>query len=299
LDDSLVGSQHGIVNRIWLITGANSGFGRALAELALDRGDTLVAAVRRPEAVQDLAAAYPDRVDVVRLDVADARAAEVVAAEVVDRHGGVDILVNNAGRTHVGAVEEDTPEELRSLFDLHFFGPVALTRALLPQFRARGTGAIVQISSMGGRLSFAGFGAYGATKAALEGLSEALAAELQPHGIRVLIVEPGAFRTDLFANGTASRELPAYRATVGATREMVATSSGRQPGDPSKAALVIAEALDAPAAPLRLVLGSDAVDAITLHSESLLRELREWEGRGRATTFEDPPSVVPVGTVRS
>jgi NAD(P)-dependent dehydrogenase (short-subunit alcohol dehydrogenase family) len=288
-----------LTGRKALVTGATGGLGEAIARMLHAQGATVGIHGTRVEKLEALGAELGERVMLFPADLGNRDAVKELGQKAEADLGGVDILVNNAGRTHVGAVEEDTPEELRSLFDLHFFGPVALTRALLPQFRARGTGAIVQISSMGGRLSFAGFGAYGATKAALEGLSEALAAELQPHGIRVLIVEPGAFRTDLFANGTASRELPAYRATVGATREMVATSSGRQPGDPSKAALVIAEALDAPAAPLRLVLGSDAVDAITLHSESLLRELREWEGRGRATTFEDPPSVVPVGTVRS
>ena len=185
--------------RVWLITGASSGFGRAIAEAALATGDTVVAAARRPEAVADLVAAAPDRVTALRLDVTDTDRIRDAVAEVIDRHGRVDVLVNNAGRGAIGAAEETSDSELRDLMDLHFFGPAALTRAVLPRMRERGTGAIVQMSSMGGRFTFPGVGAYSATKFALEGWSEALAKEVDRFGIRVLIVEPGAFRTSAVA----------------------------------------------------------------------------------------------------
>ena len=163
------------MNKVWLITGASSGFGRAIAGAALAGGDVVIGAARRPEALDDLVAAYPDQVEALRLDVADTAAAEAAVRDVVARHGRIDVLVNNAGRTHVGALEETTEQELRALFDVHVFGPAALTRAVLPGMRERRSGAIVQMSSMGGRFSFAGVGAYSATKFALEGLSEALA----------------------------------------------------------------------------------------------------------------------------
>ena len=228
--------------KVWLITGANSGFGRAITEAALAAGDTVVAAARRPESLDDLVAAHPGRVVAVALDVTDPARITAVVAEVILWYGRIDVLVNNAGRGQVGAVEETTDRELRDLMDLHFFGPAALTRAVLPHMRAPGARApIVQMSSMGGRFSFAGVGAYSATKFALEGLSEALAAEVAPLGIKVLIVEPGAFRTG-FAGGGALRQsapLDAYEETVGPVRAGLPDSDGKQPGDPAKAAAAI------------------------------------------------------------
>lgn len=217
------------MNKVWLVTGAGSGFGRAIAEAAVAAGDVVVGAVRRPETLDDLVAAHPDQVEALRLDVTDVAAAGAAVRDVVDRHGRIDVLVNNAGRTHVGAVEETTDQELRDLFDLHFFGPTALVRAVLPHLRERRSGAIVQMSSMGGQMSFAGFGAYSATKFALEGLSEALADEVREYGIKVLIVEPGAFRTSLFEAYRAgvSSDTGTY-AKVGETRGFVAAWA-RQP----------------------------------------------------------------------
>jgi len=150
----------------------------------------------------------------------------------------------NSRRTHVGAAEQTTDAELRDLFEVHVFGPASLTRAVLPHMRSRRSGAIVQISSMGGQMSFAGFAAYSATKFALEGMSAALADEVRPLGIKVLIVEPGAFRTGLFGNHSASTPIPDYAGTVGPTRQMVEASDGQQPGDPAKAAAAILSHLD-------------------------------------------------------
>ncbi|MEV6963899.1 oxidoreductase [Hamadaea sp. NPDC051192] len=275
------------MNKVWLITGANSGFGRAFTEAAVAAGDVVVAAARRPETMADLVDAYSGQVQAVRLDVTDLAAAHAVVDEVIAQHGRIDVLVNNAGRTHVGAVEETTDKELRDLFDVHFFGPAQLIRSVLPHMRARRSGAIVQLSSMGGQMSFAGFSAYSATKFALEGLSEALADEVRSLGIKVLVVEPGAFRTSLFGNASTSGRIADYDATVEATRSMVAGGDGGQPGDPAKAAAAVLAALAAEDTPLRLPLGSDAVDAVLQHAEAVLSEVKAWEQTARATTFDD------------
>lgn len=274
------------MDKVWLITGANSGFGRAFTEAAVAAGDIVVATGRRPDALADLVAAHPDRVEALRLDVTDQAAGRAVIDDVIARHGRIDVLVNNAGRTHVGAVEETADDELRDLFDLHFFGPAALIRAALPHMRARLSGAIVQLSSMGGQLSFAGFGAYSATKFALEGLSEALADELRPLGIKVLIVEPGAFRTGLFGNASTSGQIDDYESTAGNTRRVVAAGDGTQPGDPAKAAEAVIAALEAEHTPLRLPLGDDSVDALLAHLDSVRTEIATWEKTARATAFD-------------
>ncbi|MGY0024617.1 oxidoreductase [Streptomyces sp. cg35] len=274
--------------QVWLITGATSGFGRALAEAAIAAGDTVIGTARRPEGLADLVAAHPDQVEAIALDVTDGERIDAVAADVLARYGRVDVLVNNAGRTQVGAFEETTDTELRDLFELHVFGPARLTRALLPHMRERRSGSIVNISSFGGQLSFAGFSAYSATKAALEQLSEGLADEVTPFGIKVLIVEPGAFRTNLFAQGAAyfSAENPAYADKVGVTRSMVRGGAGTQPGDPAKAAAAIRLALDAERTPLRLALGGDAVDFLVGHLDAVRAELTEWEKVSRGTDFD-------------
>ncbi|MGI5522176.1 oxidoreductase [Micromonospora sp. CA-259024] len=275
--------------RIWLITGTSSGFGRAIAEAALRAGDTVVATARRPETLQDLVAAHPDRVCLVELDVTDAARITAVVAQVILWYGRIDVLVNNAGRALVGAVEATTDRQLRDLMDLHFFGPAALTREVLPHMRRRGSGAIVQLSSMGGRMSFAGVSAYSATKFALEGLSEALVAEVAPFGIKVLIVEPGAFRTNLNAAGAMLRApaIDAYADSVGVVAANLDAADGRQPGDPAKAAAAILAALDADPTPLRLVLGNDAADAISASLEQARAEFLAWEPTSRSVHLAD------------
>ncbi|MEV0737429.1 oxidoreductase [Streptomyces sp. NPDC050549] len=275
------------MNKVWLVTGASSGFGRAIAEAALAAGDVVVGAARRTEALDDLVAARPDQLEALRLDVTDTGAAEAAVRDVVARHGRIDVLVNNAGRTHVGAFEETTEQELRDLFDLHVFGPAALTRAVLPHMRERRSGAIVQMSSMGGQMSFAGFSAYSGTKFALEGLSEALADEVAEFGVKVLIVEPGAFRTALFDTSRAgvSADSGVY-AKVTETRGFVSGGDGGQAGDPAKAAALVLAALDAEETPLRLPLGDDAVDAVLGHLDQVRGDIAAWEKRTRATGFD-------------
>jgi NAD(P)-dependent dehydrogenase (short-subunit alcohol dehydrogenase family) len=271
--------------RTWLITGATSGFGRTITEAALERGDCVVATSRHTDGLDDLAG--DDRVLVTRLDVTDAAQREAAVAAALDRFGRIDVLVNNAGRTQVGAVEETADDELRYLFDLHFFAPVALTRLVLPTMRAQGSGAVVQMSSVGGQVTAPGFGAYCATKFALEGLSETLQAEVEPFGIRVLIVEPGAFRTGLFRPDAAylSDEMPEYADTVGPTRAYVRDGHLEQPGDPVKAAAAIVAALDADEPPLRLVLGEDAIGNIRQRLQGVSAELDAWAAVGAATAL--------------
>jgi NAD(P)-dependent dehydrogenase (short-subunit alcohol dehydrogenase family) len=275
-------------SRVWLITGASSGFGHAIAQAALAAGDTVVGAARRPQALADLEVSAPERASSIQLDVTDTDRIRAAVTEVLEGHGRIDVLVNNAGRGAVGAAEETSDSELRDLMDLHFFGPAALTREVLPHMRERGSGAIVQMSSMGGRFSFPGVGAYSATKFALEGWSEALAKEVEPFGIRVLIVEPGAFRTSFNATGALllSKRIPAYNEQIVAVRNNLAEDDGKQPGDPAKAAAAILLALQSEQPPLRLVLGNDAVDGVTGALDSAKAELEAWERVGRATTFD-------------
>ena len=270
---------------VWLITGCSSGFGRAIAEKVLARGHTVIATARRPETLDDLAAGAPGgRAHVLALDVTDPEQIDRVMREATDRFGGIDVLVNNAGHGSVGAVEELSMEELRGQFETMFFGAVALTKAVLPGMRERGSGAIVQMSSMGGQLAFPGFGSYCAAKFALEGLSEALHGEVAPFGVKVLIVEPGAFRTGFGgARMHRSREIDAYRDSVGATRELVDGMDGTQPGDPKKAAEAILLALDADETPLRLALGADAVENLRQRLGDKRDELDRWESVARDT----------------
>src|SRR3954451_6306741 len=272
--------------RVWFVTGATSGFGRAIAEAAVAAGDVVVGTGRRVERLDDLVARHPDQVEARTLDVTDLAAARAAIADVEARYGRVDVLINNAGHGQVGAAEETTEDELRSLFELHFFAAAELTRAVLPGMRARRSGAIVQMSSMGGQVTYPGFAAYCATKFALEGWSQALAAEVAPLGIDVLIVEPGAFRTELAGSGSVeSAEIADYAETVGPTRKMNRNFDGTQPGDPAKAAAAILSALAAERPPLRLALGDDAVDAIREHLRSVGEELSAWEAVGRDTHF--------------
>ncbi|WP_392675440.1 oxidoreductase [Streptomyces sp. LN785] len=289
MDADIPDARPAATGRVWLITGASSGFGRSIAEAALAAGDTVVATARRPEALDALIAAHPDRAVALQLDVTDtARIADVVADTVL-WYGRIDVVVNNAGLGLIGAVEETTDRELRDLMDLHFFAPAALVRAVLPHMRRQGSGAVVQMSSMGGRLSFAGVGAYSASKFALEGLSEALAAEVAPHGIKVLIVEPGSFRTG-FAGGGALRHttaIPAYEETVGPVRTQLPGSDGKQEGDPDRAAAAILGALAADTTPLRLPLGGDATDAVLASLDASRAETVAWEKVSRSTGFDD------------
>lgn len=273
--------------RVWFVTGTSSGFGRAIAEAALAEGDTVVATARDPRTVEDLVAAHPGRVTAVALDVTDAAAIERAVQEAVSAHGRIDVLVNNAGRVHIGAVEETTDAELRDLMEVHFFGPMNLVRTVVPRMREQGSGTVVQISSMSGRVPFPGTGAYAATKFALEGMSEALAGEVAGFGIKVLLVEPGAFRTKLASGSqTVSAGIAAYDPLVKPFREGFPAVDGKQPGDPAKAARAILDALKADKTPMRLALGNDATDMALAYLDNTRAELVAWEKVSRGTDFD-------------
>lgn len=280
------GTDGGPGSRVWLVTGCSAGFGRALAEAALNAGDTVVATARRPEALATLAGGA-GRVHPMALDVTDPQAIDRVVQATLDRFGRIDVLVNNAGHGSVGAVEELAMDDLRALFEVMFFGAVQLTKAVLPHMRRRRGGAIVQISSMGGQLAMPGFGAYCAAKFALEGVSEALVDEVAPFGIRVIVVEPGAFRTE-FGGHRMHRSpiIDAYGVSTGATRAAVDGMDGSQPGDPAKAARAIIGALDADTSPLRLALGRDAVEAIRAKHARLRQDLDTWEALSLDTDLD-------------
>jgi len=274
------------MSKTWFITGASSGFGRALAEEVIARGERVLAAARNVAALNELVALAPDRVVAVVLDVTKPAAIEAAIAAA----GPIDVLVNNAGYSMVGALEETSEAALRDLMETMFFGPVALTRAVLPSMRARKSGTIVQISSVGGLMTAPGFGPYCAAKHGLEAISEALAKEVEPFGIRVLVVEPGAFRTSLF--GAGFKSLPAldvYAPTVGPTRAYVADSHGAQAGDPVKAARAIADAVAAGAPTLRLPLGADAVAGIRAKLAAVAADVDATEAIANSTASRLTP----------
>jgi NAD(P)-dependent dehydrogenase (short-subunit alcohol dehydrogenase family) len=273
-------------DQVWFITGASSGFGRAIAHEVLTRGGRVVGLARRASSLRELESVAPDRVLALDLDVTVPAQIDAAVAKAYAHFGTIDVLVNNAGFSIVGAVEETDDEALRTTMETMFFGPARLTRAVLPRMRAAKRGNIVQITSMGGLTTAPGFGAYCAAKHALEALSESLAAEVAPHGIRTLIVEPGAFRTGLFGAAFKRMEpLPAYAETVGATRDFASNVEGKQEGDPSKAATAIVDAVLADGAPLRLPLGADAIDGIRAKLQQVASDVDVNQAVATATRF--------------
>jgi NAD(P)-dependent dehydrogenase (short-subunit alcohol dehydrogenase family) len=286
-------------SKVWFVTGASSGFGRAIVDEVIARGERVVATARNPSALEELASRLPDRLHLVSLDVTRNDEIQPAVGSALGRFGQIDVLVNNAGYSMVGAVEETADDELRGALELMFFGAVTMTRAVLPHMRARRTGTIVQITSMGGITTAPGFGAYCAAKHALEALSECMAAELAPLGVRVLIVEPGAFRTRLFGGGFRTMPIiDAYASTVGPTRAFAAQMDGKQAGDPAKAARAIADAVEAGAPSLRLPLGADAIEAIREKLASVAVNVDEVEPVALATAFEPVGRTSPAAAPR-
>ena len=282
--------KHG-APKTWFITGASSGFGSAFARYALDRGDNVVATARSVSKLDALVARAPERVLAQTLDVTNDAEIQPAVDAAVRRFGRIDYLFNNAGYGIVGALEETSSTALRAVFDTNFFGAAAVTKAVLPVMRAQRAGAIVNISSMGGQMSLGGFSAYSATKFALEGMSEALALEVAAFGIKVLIVEPGAFRTEFNAGGL--RQMPvhaAYAEALGNIRGVMNSIDGAQPGDPAKAAWAVALALESDRTPLRLQLGADSIGAVRAHAVQLLEDLGKWEHIGLATAVDAAPA---------
>lgn len=271
----------------WLITGASRGFGRALAEAVLAAGDRLVATARRPEQLADLVSRYGDQVRAVALDVTDTVAAREAVRAGVDAYGGLDVVVNNAGYANSAPIEEMAEDDFRAQFEANFFGVVNVTRAALPVLRAQRSGTFVQFSSLGGRVGGTpGMGAYQSAKFAVEGFSEVLAGEVAPFGVKVVIVEPGAFRTDWQGSSMELHAVgPDYEETVGAMNKYRAENSGNQPGDPVRAAKVLIDVVRDDDPPRRLLLGAQAVTMALEAGEARATETRKWAAASRAADF--------------
>ena len=277
--------------KTWLITGCSSGLGRALAEEVLRRGDCCAVTARKPESVEVFAGRYPDRALVLRLDVRNPEEAESAVKETIRRFGQIDVLVNNAGYAYRGALEEADEEAVRDNYETLLFGPMRLMKLVIPDMRKRRNGTIVNISSVSAVFSNAGSGFYASGKAALDLLSEGVEKELRPLGIRLLIVEPGAFRTNFRTTGLVDAEakIPDYDDTAGRMRREYLEKEGRtsgQRGDPAKAAAALCDILEQERIPLRLVLGADAVKRIRDTFDGRLAELSEWEEISASTDYE-------------
>lgn len=274
----------------WFITGASSGLGRALAEHVLGAGHQVVATARNVDAIDDLSRIYPDTALTTTLDITDSVtiAAAVSAAE--ERFGRIDVVVNNAGYGYTAAVEEGEDAAVQRLFATNFFGPVALIKAVLPAMRDAGTGTIVNVSSVGARITIPGGGYYSAAKAALEGISGSLRKEVEPFGLHVMVVEPGSFRTD-FRGRSAERspnEIDAYDDVLGRTGN---NALGVQRGDPVKAAAAIFAAVEHPEPPRLLVLGTDALGGFHAAAGDAARDVERFEHLTRSTDAVSPNSA--------
>ncbi|WP_326837637.1 oxidoreductase [Amycolatopsis rhabdoformis] len=263
---------------VWFITGASRGFGLEIARAALERGDQVVATARQAAAVEKEFPGDPS-VLAVALDVTDPAQASAAVGAALDRFGRIDVLVNNAGRGLLGAVEEASDAAVRAVFDANVFGLLSVTRAVLPVLRRQRSGHVVNISSVGGFTTGPGWGVYGATKFAVEALSEALHGELAPLGVHVTVVEPGYFRTDFLDASSlhrADEEIADYATTVGSMRAVADSRNHAQPGDPRKAALAIVSVVGSPSPPLRLQLGADAVGRVSAKLDFVRDELSRW-----------------------
>lgn len=273
--------------KVWFITGSSTGFGRELAEEALEQGYRVVATARQPEALNDLVERYPDTARAVKLDVTKPEEVRAAIDAAVSEFGRVDVLVNNAGYGLIGAIEEVTDEQFRHQFETNVFGAVDVIKAVLPLMREQKSGHILNLSSVGGFIAFPSSGYYTATKFALEAFSEALAAEAGHFGVKVTIVEPGAFRTDFNGRSLAVGEnrlaelYPSTDGFLGWLRD----NDGKQPGDPRKAAQAMIKVVESENPPLRLPLGEDSILAIEAELENVKKDIALWREVGVETTF--------------
>jgi NAD(P)-dependent dehydrogenase (short-subunit alcohol dehydrogenase family) len=270
----------------WLVTGSSSGLGRALCEQLLLSGRRVICSARNPDDVSALVNAYPDRAFALQLDVSDPQGVQRAVTDAIASHGAIDVLVNNAGFGHFGALEEITEPEVNVAFDVNVFGPYRVMRAILPHFRARGTGLVLNVSSMMGFIGAAGFGLYCATKFALDGWSEAMSLELKPFGIRVVALEPGPFRTEFRGRSLRmSAPHPAYAETTGLMRDNVLKGHGQQPGDPVKAAQFIIAVSEDSNPPIRVPIGPVAIEAFRNKLARFQDDIAMWDERAAATHF--------------
>ncbi|MHB2248352.1 oxidoreductase [Pseudomonas fitomaticsae] len=275
--------------RTWLITGASRGFGTLIAEQALRAGDAVIATARNPQDITDRLGDHPNLL-AVRLDVTREEDAHQAVAQGIKRFGRIDVLINNAGFGVLGAVEETSASETERLFATNVFGLLNVTRAVLPHMRAQRSGRVINISSIGGYQAYMGWGVYGSTKFAVEGISEALHQELAPLGIHATVVEPGFFRTDFLDEQSLIKTalvLPDYDETVGKMRTFAEAANHAQPGDPQKFAEAMLALVNAPNPPQRLALGSDTIARIEAKNRLVAQELAEWNELALSTDFKD------------
>jgi len=272
----------------WFITGCSTGLGRALAEAVIGTGHNAVVTARDVKKVADLADTAPERVLAVALDVTKPEQVTSAVQQAQERFGSVDVLVNNAGYGYRAAIEEGDDAEVRALFETHFFGTVAMIKAVLPQMRARRSGAIVNISSIGAQVTPVGSGYYAAAKAAMEGMSGALRGELAPLGISVTIVEPGAFRTDFAGRSLVESAtiIDDYAETAGKRRNGADGMDGNQAGDPAKAGAAIIAGVEASEPPAFLLLGPDALALYRYVAEGRASEIAKWEKLTSSTNLD-------------
>ncbi len=276
-------------SRTWFITGASSGFGRILAEEVLKAGGKVIATARKLDKIADLEQKYPGNARAFALDVTDPAQILSVVAQALTSFSPLDVLVNNAGYGLAGGIEEATEEEFMPVFETNVFGLMRITRAFLPHFRKQRSGNIVNLSSIGGLIGTAGWGYYNASKFAVEGFSEALAAELAPLGVHVTIVEPGPFRTDFLGrSGVEAKERIAdYDATAGKTRQYFHEQAGKQMGDPLRAIHAIIQAVESPKPPLHLVLGALALERMRGKLDQWKTELDTWQSTSLGADFPE------------
>ena len=273
--------------KTWFITGVSTGFGLEIAKLALEHGHTVAGTARRPADLTAFEALAPGRAHAFRLDLAEADTIAPTIAHVIERLGHVDVVVNNAGYGTAGAIEEVTDEQIRRQMEVNFFGALTVMRAFLPHLRRQRKGWILNLSSIAGVLANPGLGLYCASKFALEAVSEALAKEVAPLGIKVVIIEPGPFRTDFAGRSlVVAPSIPDYDATAGAMRRYFEQVDGKQAGDPVKAARAMLELVTMENPPLRLAMGNRAVDLIRNKLESQLAELAQYESWARSLDYD-------------
>jgi NAD(P)-dependent dehydrogenase (short-subunit alcohol dehydrogenase family) len=275
-------------SKVLFVTGASRGCGELIVEKALARGHSVVATARNPRAVIERFGELPNLL-AVSLDVTDEAQAHAATMAAMERFGRIDVLINNAGYGLLGAVEEASAKEIEAVYRTNVFGLLAVTRAVLPYMRRRRSGRILNFSSIGGYVAYPGWGVYCSTKFAVEGLTEALAQELQPLGIYVTAVEPGFFRTDFLdakSLAVSPRTIPDYGNTSSATRTFAAGANHGQPGDPAKLADVLIDFIDVPNPPVRLPLGSDTVAAIEAKNTQTAELLNRWRTVSVSTDFE-------------
>lgn len=275
--------------RTWFITGASTGFGRILAEEVLKSGGKVVATARKLDKITDLEEKYPGNAKVFSLDVTDPAQILSIVAQTLTTFGPVDVLVNNAGYGLAGGIEEASEEEFMPVFETNVFGLMRVTRAFLPHFRKQRSGNIVNLSSIGGLIGSAGWGYYNASKFAVEGFSEALAAELAPLGVHVTIVEPGPFRTDFLGRSgvEAQERIADYDATAGTTRQYFHDHAGKQKGDPLRAIRAIIQAVESPQPPLHLVLGALALQRMRGKLDQWKADLDSWQSVSLGADFPE------------